>query len=83
MSPYQYLHVTFENFRLGVRSAASKNNLHYLYHVEKKRQTLKDKGDRFMDFVNCAVDAARQLDTEESVNRPIDKWGKNSNVELL
>ena len=38
VSPYQYLHVTSENFRLGVRSDASKKNLYYLNHVEKKRK---------------------------------------------
>ena len=59
VSPYQYLHITSENFRLGVRSDASKNNLYYLNHVEKQRRSLKDNGERFMDFVNCEVELSR------------------------
>jgi hypothetical protein len=68
VSPYQYLHVTSENFRLGVRSVASKNNLYYLNHVEKKRKESKNNGDTFLQFANAVIDAARLIDTPERMS---------------
>ena len=68
VSPYQYLHVTSENFRLGVRSSASKNNLYYLNHVEKKRKDLKNNGDTFLQFTNVVIEAARLIDKPERMS---------------
>ena len=68
VSPYQYLHVTSDNFRLGVRSVASKNNLYYLNHVEKKRKELKNNGDTFLQFANAVIEAARLIDERECMS---------------
>ena len=43
VSPYQYLFIVAENFQLGVRSKASKNNLYYLNHVKERRPALNKK----------------------------------------
>ena len=59
VTPYCYLHIVAENDRLGFISDDSKNNSCYLNHVEKYRLTLKDNGERFMDFVNCEVELSR------------------------
>ena len=81
VSPYQYLHVTSENFRLGVRSAASKNKLYYLNHVKKKQKDLKNNGDTFLQFVNTAIEAARMLEQHEcdSTKSKIERFFSRSN----
>ena len=81
VSPYQYLHVTSENFRLGVRSAASKNKLYYLNHVKKKQKDLKNNGDTFLQFANTAIEAARMLEQHEcdSTKSKIERFFSRSN----
>ena len=81
VSPYQYLHVTSENFRMGVRSVASKNNLYYLNHVEKKRKELKNNGDTFLQFANAVIEAARLIDEREcmSPKSKIERFFSRSN----
>ena len=81
VSPYQYLHVTSENFRLGVRSAASKNKLYYLNHVKKKQKDLKNNGDTFLQFANTAIEDARMLEQHEcdSTKSKIERFFSRSN----
>ena len=60
VTPYRYLHIVAENDRLGITSDDNKNNSCYLNHVEKYRLTLKDNGERFMDFVKREADLSRE-----------------------
>ena len=53
---------------MGVRSAASKNNLYYLNHVEKKRKDLKNNGDTFLQFTNAVIEAAHLIDKPERMS---------------
>ena len=53
---------------MGVRSVASKNNLYYLNHVEKKRKDLKNNGDTFLQFANAVIEAARLIEQPECMS---------------